>query len=223
MDPAIEELNRIVDQAESLLRSLGEEGGEAAEAVRERVNETLDQAKARLAATSAEAEEVVESLADRADDYVRSNPWQAVAIAALLGGVVTLLHRRSRCAVNDGRPERRRNRRKPLPRTTNRGASGARAVRMHLLRMLETRVDAAGIALQAEMPAFSSRLQLQPARRRGRCSSRIWGGIVLLAIVLPPHLRVPVLAAVVAAFVIGGVVGTARCESRDVARARSAR
>ena len=35
VDPAIEELNRIVEQAESLLSSLGAEGGEAAEAVRE--------------------------------------------------------------------------------------------------------------------------------------------------------------------------------------------
>jgi len=91
VDPAIEELNRIVEQAESLLRSLGAEGGEAAEAVRERVTQTLDQAKSKLKATASNAEEVVESLADRADDYVRSNPWQAVAIAALLGGVVTLL------------------------------------------------------------------------------------------------------------------------------------
>jgi ElaB/YqjD/DUF883 family membrane-anchored ribosome-binding protein len=78
VDPAIEELNRIVEQAESLLRSLGEQGGEAAEAVRERVTQTLQQAKAKLAATAS-------------DGYVRSNPWQAVAIAALLGGVVTLL------------------------------------------------------------------------------------------------------------------------------------
>ena len=91
MDPAIEELNRIVDQAESLLRSLGAEGGEAAEAVRGRVTQTLQQAKARLAATATDAEAVAESLADRADGYVRSNPWQAVAIAALLGGVVALL------------------------------------------------------------------------------------------------------------------------------------
>jgi ElaB/YqjD/DUF883 family membrane-anchored ribosome-binding protein len=59
--------------------------------VRERVNETLVQARARLAATSSEAEKVVSSLADKADDYVRRNPWQAVAIAALLGGVVTYL------------------------------------------------------------------------------------------------------------------------------------
>ena len=91
VDPAVEELNRIVDQAEALLRSLGEDTGEAAEAVRERVSETLNQAKARLAATASEAEQVAQSLADRTDSYVRKNPWQAVAIAALLGGVVTFL------------------------------------------------------------------------------------------------------------------------------------
>ena len=34
----------------------------------------------------------------------------------------------------------------------------------------------------------------------------IWAGIVLLALVLPPHLRVPVLAALVGLFVAGGVV-----------------
>lgn len=91
MDPAIEELNRIVDQAEALLTSLGEQSGEAVEAVRGRVTQTLQQAKARLAETATDAEQVVDSLADRADDYVRKNPWQAVALAALLGGVLTLL------------------------------------------------------------------------------------------------------------------------------------
>ena len=91
VDPAIEELNRVVEQAEALLRSLGAETGDAAEAVRERVTQTLNQAKTRLATTASEAEQVAVSLADRADDYVRRNPWQAVAIAALLGGVVTFL------------------------------------------------------------------------------------------------------------------------------------
>ncbi|HEY6124186.1 MAG TPA: DUF883 family protein [Steroidobacteraceae bacterium] len=91
MDPAVEELNRIVEQAEALLSSLGNEGSEAAEAVRLRVSQTLNQAKSKLAATASQAEEVAVSLADRADGYVRSNPWQAIAIAALLGSVVTLL------------------------------------------------------------------------------------------------------------------------------------
>jgi ElaB/YqjD/DUF883 family membrane-anchored ribosome-binding protein len=90
-DPAIEELNRIVDQAEALLRTLGEESGDAAEAVRSRVTETLNQAKSKLSTTTRDAEKIASSLADRADNYVRENPWQAIAIAALLGSVVTYL------------------------------------------------------------------------------------------------------------------------------------
>jgi len=96
-DPAIAteaaaaELNRIVEQAENLLRSLGDEGGEAADAVRGRVTQTLNDARAKLAATATEAGQVAESLADRADEYVRRNPWQSMAIAALLGGVVAFL------------------------------------------------------------------------------------------------------------------------------------
>lgn len=95
-DPAIDELNRIVEQAESLLKSLGNETGDAADAVRERVTHTLNQARSRLEVTADEASEAVENLADRADGYVRTNPWQSVAIAALLGGVAGWLLSRSR-------------------------------------------------------------------------------------------------------------------------------
>ena len=91
VNPAIDELNRVVQQAEALLCDIGHETGEAAEAVRERVTQTLNQARARLAATASHASEVAESLADRADRYVRENPWQSVAIAAVVGGAVTLL------------------------------------------------------------------------------------------------------------------------------------
>jgi ElaB/YqjD/DUF883 family membrane-anchored ribosome-binding protein len=90
-DPAVEELNRIIEQAETLLRSLGEETGEAADAVRQRVTVTLDQAKARLAATADEAQHVAQTFADRTDDYVRKHPWQAVGIAALLGAAAAFL------------------------------------------------------------------------------------------------------------------------------------
>lgn len=90
-DQAIEELNHIVAQAERLLEQLGEQTGEAAEAVRERVTQTLNQARAKLAATAGEVEEVAETMVERADNYVRANPWQSVAIAALLGGAITLL------------------------------------------------------------------------------------------------------------------------------------
>lgn len=95
----------------------------------------------------------------------------------------------------------------------------ARALTLHLLRMLETRADAAAIALQSEVQSFQSRLQLR-LLAAGAIFIAIWGGIVLLAIALPPHLRVPVLSAVVAAFVIGAVaaqmLAKRKVASRDV-------
>jgi uncharacterized membrane protein YqjE len=80
----------------------------------------------------------------------------------------------------------------------------ARALTLHILRMFETRMDAAGIALQTELHAFSSRLQLKLLAAAAFFLA-LWGGIVLVAIALPPHLRIPVLAGVVAAFVVTGV------------------
>jgi uncharacterized membrane protein YqjE len=77
----------------------------------------------------------------------------------------------------------------------------ARALSLHLLRMLETRMDAAGIALQGELQSFTERLQLK-LLAAGALFLAIWGGIVLLAIALPPDLRIPVLGAVVVGFVL---------------------
>ncbi len=64
-------------------------------------------------------------------------------------------------------------------------AHPARELSLHLLRMLETRMDAAGIVLQAE----SQRLLIAPAAQILAAAAgfiAIWGGIVLLAIALPP-------------------------------------
>jgi ElaB/YqjD/DUF883 family membrane-anchored ribosome-binding protein len=91
LDPAAEDLHRIVAQAEALLDQIGDESGEAAEAVRERVSQTLEQARSRLAATAQEAERAVGGLAARADRYVREHPWESIALAALLGGALTWL------------------------------------------------------------------------------------------------------------------------------------
>jgi uncharacterized membrane protein YqjE len=79
-------------------------------------------------------------------------------------------------------------------------AGPARALTMHLLRMIETRFDAAGIALNNEIQSFSLRLQLKLLAAAAAFIS-IWGAIVLLAIVLPDPYRAPVLGLVVAGFV----------------------
>jgi uncharacterized membrane protein YqjE len=92
----------------------------------------------------------------------------------------------------------------PMPADEEEDSGSARALTLHLLRMLETRMDAAGIALHAEVQSFSARLQLR-LLAAGALFIAIWGGIVLLAIALPPNLRIPVLSGVVVAFVIGAV------------------
>ncbi len=79
----------------------------------------------------------------------------------------------------------------------------AREMSLHLLRMLETRMDAAGIAFKSETQIWMTRLQLRLLAAAAIFIS-IWGGIVLLAIVLPPNLRVPVLSVVVIGFVLAG-------------------
>jgi uncharacterized membrane protein YqjE len=83
-------------------------------------------------------------------------------------------------------------------------SSPAREMSLHLLRMLETRIDAASIALQGETQLLLARLQLKLFAAAAIFIS-IWGGIVLLAIALPPTLRVPVLSAVVIGFVLVAV------------------
>jgi len=85
----------------------------------------------------------------------------------------------------------------------------AREMSLHMLRMLETRLEAAGIVLQAETQRIVTRLQLQNLGAAAVFIA-IWGGIVLLAIALPPNLRVPVLSGVVAAFVIAALWGFLR-------------
>lgn len=81
----------------------------------------------------------------------------------------------------------------------------ARELTLHLLRMLETRAEAAGIALQSEIDGFSKRLQLNVVAGAAMFFA-LWAGIVLLAIVLPPHLRVPVLSVVVGLFALGALI-----------------
>ncbi|MCB1623428.1 MAG: DUF883 domain-containing protein [Pseudomonadales bacterium] len=90
-DARVLELNRIADQAEELLKSLGDTGGEAVAAVRTRVKHTLHEAREKIADQSAKARDTAVRAAHYADDYVQSNPWRSVALGALAGAVATLL------------------------------------------------------------------------------------------------------------------------------------
>jgi ElaB/YqjD/DUF883 family membrane-anchored ribosome-binding protein len=85
------ELNRVITQAEELLKTLGEEGGAAAEAVRQRVLRTVKQAKVRLGDASSRVRETANDAARATDSYVRDNPWKSIAYGAAAGAAVALL------------------------------------------------------------------------------------------------------------------------------------
>jgi ElaB/YqjD/DUF883 family membrane-anchored ribosome-binding protein len=90
-ESTVVELNRIVTQAEELLKTLGEEGGAAAEAVRQRVVRTVGQAKVRLADASTRVRGAANDAAKVTDRYVHDNPWKAIAYGAAAGAAVAVI------------------------------------------------------------------------------------------------------------------------------------
>ena len=90
-ESTVVELNRVITQAEELLKTLGEEGGAAAEAVRQRVMRTVSQAKARLSDAGARARVYASDAAQATDRYVQDNPWKSIAVGAAAGAAVALV------------------------------------------------------------------------------------------------------------------------------------
>ena len=90
-DSTVNELNRVIAQAEELMRTLGEEGGAAAEAVRQRVLRTVSQAKVRIAEASQRMKGAATDAARVTDDYVHDNPWKSIAYGAVAGAAVAVL------------------------------------------------------------------------------------------------------------------------------------
>jgi len=87
----IDDLTSVIRDAESLLRATAAQTGERVEEIRARAEETVRQAKVRLAGVEEQALRRARELAGDADEYVRGNPWQAVAIAAGAGLLIGLL------------------------------------------------------------------------------------------------------------------------------------
>jgi ElaB/YqjD/DUF883 family membrane-anchored ribosome-binding protein len=87
----IDDLTAVIRDAENLLRATAAQTGDRVEQIRARAEETVRNAKARLAGIEEEALERARVFAGDADEYVRGNPWQAVAIAAGAGLLIGLL------------------------------------------------------------------------------------------------------------------------------------
>jgi ElaB/YqjD/DUF883 family membrane-anchored ribosome-binding protein len=90
-ESTVAELSRIVSQAEELLKALGEEGGAAAEAVRQRVVRTVHQARARIVDAGGRVKGAATDAARVTDQYVHDNPWKSIAYGAAVGAAVAVI------------------------------------------------------------------------------------------------------------------------------------
>lgn len=96
VDKLLQDLQTVVSDAEALLKATAGQAGEKVQEARAKAEESLSEARARLAELQVRAVRQARELMDEGDEYVRSNPWQAVGIAAGAGLLVGLLISMSR-------------------------------------------------------------------------------------------------------------------------------
>jgi ElaB/YqjD/DUF883 family membrane-anchored ribosome-binding protein len=84
----IADFEALIADTEELLGATANQGGEKIVAMRSRMADRLADAKQRLNTVQKAVVDRTRATAKATDDYVRTNPWQSVAIA---GGVGLLL------------------------------------------------------------------------------------------------------------------------------------
>jgi ElaB/YqjD/DUF883 family membrane-anchored ribosome-binding protein len=87
----VADLQRVISDAEELLKLSAGQAGDEAMKLRERVQARLAQTQERLADLQEAALDKVKAAGHAADDYVHNNPWTSIGVAAGVGLVVGLL------------------------------------------------------------------------------------------------------------------------------------
>lgn len=93
-DKLTADLRNLVSDAEELLKATATQAGEKVTIARQKVEQSLVEGKKALADAEQVVREKSKEYAEIADDYVRENPWNAIAVAAGTGLLLGLLIRR---------------------------------------------------------------------------------------------------------------------------------
>lgn len=86
-----EDFKAVVNEAESLVKAIGDQGGAQVNQMRERLSTAARTAKDKLMAWEKDAAEFTKRTAASTDQYVQENPWKSVAISAAVGTTVGVL------------------------------------------------------------------------------------------------------------------------------------
>ena len=87
----VSDMKIVVSDAEEILRATAGVAGEKMVALREQIADRLHDAKMRLADAEAALVDKTKAAARATDDYVKTNPWQAVGIAASIGFLIGVM------------------------------------------------------------------------------------------------------------------------------------
>ncbi|RFC34458.1 MAG: Membrane-anchored ribosome-binding protein ElaB/YqjD/DUF883 family [Candidatus Nitrotoga sp. MKT] len=87
----LKDFNAVVHEGEQLLKSVVDEGGDKANALRTKIESNLKVAKTRLRQIEESAIETTKTAARATDNYVHENPWPVIGVSAGIGVMIGLL------------------------------------------------------------------------------------------------------------------------------------
>ena len=85
------DVQNVVNEAQELLKTVHTEGANKLDEVKTKVSAQYDVARAKLGDLQSTVTEGAKVAVDTTDEYVRTNPWTAVGIAAAAGAVIGFL------------------------------------------------------------------------------------------------------------------------------------
>lgn len=90
-DRLVSDLKLLIADAEDILKLTAGQAGDKAAEVRARIEARVAEAREQLAGLQDDAVAAARAAGESADRYVRTNPWQAVGMAACAGLVLGVL------------------------------------------------------------------------------------------------------------------------------------
>ena len=90
------DVQNVVSEAQDLLKTVKDEGATRIDDVKSKMSAQYDAAREKFGEIQTTVQEGAKQAMTTTDEYVRSNPWRAVGIAAAAGALIGFLVSRSR-------------------------------------------------------------------------------------------------------------------------------
>jgi ElaB/YqjD/DUF883 family membrane-anchored ribosome-binding protein len=85
------DVQNVVSEAQELLKTVKEEGASKMDEVKARMSDQYDAARQKFGEIQSTVTDGAKVAMTTTDQYVRSNPWRAVGIAAAAGAIIGFL------------------------------------------------------------------------------------------------------------------------------------